>query len=183
MFALLHFIFTIFKIAIQASLYATIILFLCRFVYKIANSRLLDRMLVEKWKFWWRTMLVISFGLFFYFFSYWGDHGLGDGARIPIGHHQDIRNGDGVWTYFRTSDHRQRHIYNFEVRNDKIFAEQDDMKYLIFDLKSLELLEFRNKEEYEVFAKKNKLPMTRSFRDFHAHYKAYWSGWRFWLLP
>lgn len=182
MFALVHLIFTIVKIAIQSSIYATVALVLARLISKFTVDSLIDRVSNNKSKFWWTTGFVVSILLFAFSFTYWGDHGLGDNSRIPVGYGQDIRNGDGVFTYFYTKDGRQRQIYKFEIQDSLLFAEQEDNRYLVFDFKNSELIEFENKEAYERIAMKNGFPMTGKFKDFISHYHDYWNGWRFWCL-
>jgi hypothetical protein len=124
--------------------------------------------------------MIISLALFIFSFTYWGDHGLGDNSLLPVGHGKSIHNTDGTWTYFYTADNKQRHIYNFEIKDDKLFAEQDEGRYLIFDLESDDLKEFESKEEFEKYAGQQR---PAELREFYDHYKEHWNGWRFWFLP
>jgi hypothetical protein len=183
MFTLFHLIFTLFKIFVQAAVYATVILLAFRLVANGQPNIDWSRLSKNKSKFWLRSALIISLVLFIISFTPWGDHGLGDSSLIPVGHGKTIYNGDGSWTYFYTPDHNQRHIYKYEVKDDKLFAEQDDERYLTFDLKSSELKEFDDKESYEEHAKQNDYPLPNEFKDFIEHYNDYWNGWRFWFLP
>ncbi|MFC0878945.1 hypothetical protein ACE01N_20290 [Saccharicrinis sp. FJH2] len=140
----------------------------------------------KKFKTWSVIGLFFSIGLFFYAFTYWGNHGLGDSYRIPVGHRQVIYNGDGVWTYFKVEVQnklQQKHINEFAIKNDKLCANIDGNKYLIFDLKTSKMTEFQNKNDYEIFALRNNLPTTSEFKDFISRYHDFWSGWRLYLLP
>lgn len=170
------------KIAIQASVYATALLMLARLISRYRIDSFIARVSGNKSRFWWTSGSIISFSLFAFAFSYWGDHGLGDSSRIPVGYGQYIRNGDGVFTYFYTKDNRQRQIYRFQIREDLLFAEQNDNKYLVFNFKNSQLLEFDSIQDYERFARRSGSPATNEFRDFKSHYDDYWNGWRFWCL-
>ena len=45
-----------------------------------------------------KLWVCIAVGLFAFSFSYWGNHGLGDSSRIPIGNWQTISNIN--WTEY-----------------------------------------------------------------------------------
>lgn len=99
--ALIHLIFTLIKIAILASVYSIVMLLVLGLFEYIFRIKAIDILSKDKWfKVWRRFSLMIAFGLFIYSFTYWGNHGLGDESRIPIGHWNCIRNADGVSTYF-----------------------------------------------------------------------------------
>ena len=182
MFALFHLIFMLAKIAIQSSVYATVLLILTRLISRYKAGGFIDRTSKDKTRFWRTTGFAVSFLLFVFAFTYWGDHGLGDGSRIPVGYGQEIRNGDGVFSYFYSNDGSQRQILNFQIKDSLLFAEQDNNKYLVFDFKNSELREFESIEDYERVANENGFPMTTEFKDFIVHYHDYWNGWRFWCL-
>ena len=175
--ALFHLIFILIKIGILGSLYAAIVFVVTRYTFTIFNKRLP----IDASRFWWLTQIIISLSLFFYSFTYWGDHGIGDTAVIPIGHGQQVRNSDGGFIYFLADDN-QHEIVRFELTDDQMFGEQHGGRYLIFDLKTSKVQEFKSRSEYEDYVGSRRLPAGDKFKDFNTHYKAYWSGWRFWLL-
>lgn len=189
MFVLFHFIFMLIKIAIQATVYATLTFIIMYVLSKTTEIGIIKKWMNRKFLTWWVTGLTFSIGLFFFAFSYWGNHGLGDSARLPVGHGQAIHNGDGVWTYFYPDlekTYNQLHINDFALKDDKICAEQakeNESKYIVFDFKTSELIEFQSQQEYEKYATKHDLPETAEFKDFLKHYHDFWSGWRFYLLP
>lgn len=178
---LFHFIFEIVKISFQASIYAVILLVFSRIASISSPNSFLGRVSQKKLKFWWSTGFVMSISLFVFSFTYWGDHGLGDSSRIPVGHGKAINNTD-TWTYFYTPDNDQRHIYKFEIHDDKLFAEQNGGRYLLFDFETSQLKEFENKGEYDEYSIEHNYPRSSDLRDFYHHYDKYWNGWRFWLL-
>jgi hypothetical protein len=183
MTALFHFGYVLIKIAALAVMYATLTLgILILIAYAFPESRL-AKWMHDRFRFWKGTFYIIALGLFVYSITYWGDHGPGDSSLIPVGHGELIRNGDGVFTYFYTSDYKQRHIYRYTVHKARICAEQDNSMYLIYDLETKELKEFLTQAEYEEYAKVNQLPGSKAFMDFADHYKDYWNGWRGKLLP
>jgi hypothetical protein len=186
MFALGHFIFMLVKIALLSSVYATLMVTVMYVFSKVTKSERLKRWIDKKFVTWWLTGLSFSVGLLIFSFSYWGNHGVGDSSRIPVGHGQVIHNGDGVWTYFYPNldkPRNQKRINNFVIKGDRLCAEQKDHKYLVYDFSTFEIVEFENKHDYEKFAHSNNLPLTIDFKDFIVHYHAFWSGWRFYLLP
>lgn len=187
MFALFHLILTLIKISIQASIYATILFLILYLLNKNWEKKIINKWMERKLLTWWIIGLVFSVGLFCYSFTYWGNHGFGDSARIPIGYGQTIYNGDGVWTYFYADLSRrndQYEISEYEIKNNKLCASQEEEdKYFVFDLESSELQKFDNKVDYENFALKNELPLPDEFHDFFYHYQNYWGGWRFYFLP
>jgi hypothetical protein len=170
---LFHFIFEMIKIGILSFLYATILLLILIITTKITKPK---RQIFSE-------AFTIFFGcLFLFMFTYYGDHGLGDASRIPIGHWESIDASDG-YPYFKPEGKRtEMRIYNFAIKNDVLSAEVDS-GYISYDLRTDKLSEFKNERDYNLFALKNSLPMPKEFAEFYIHYKNYWGGWRFWVLP
>jgi hypothetical protein len=120
--------------------------------------------------------------MFIFMFTYYGDHGLGDTSRIPIGHWESIDASDG-YPYFKPESKRtEMRIYNFAIKNDVLSAEIDS-GYMTYNLKTNKLNEFKDRRDYNLFALKKSLPMPEEFADFYKHYNDYWGGWRLWMLP
>jgi hypothetical protein len=184
MVTLFHFILTLVKIFFQTLVYATLSLLIFRLLAKGEPNGYWDVLSRSKTKFWFISGAIISVSLLVFSFTTWGNHGLGDSYAVPIGHGKSVHNIDNSWTYFYPTDFReQRHILTFVVKEDKLFAEQEDNKYLIYDLESYELVEFDSPESYEKYANQNGFPLAKEFKEFQVHYDKYWNGWRSWLLP
>ena len=95
---LFHFIFQLIKIGILASVYSFILIGILLIVGKFKPNEFLKRVKSEKKKYWFSFGFLISIGLFIFSFTYWGNHGLGDGPMIPIGHWETIENTN--WTEY-----------------------------------------------------------------------------------
>jgi hypothetical protein len=174
MFTLFHFAFEILKIALQAAVYSLVLMLLIFIVIKATGNRRLKSI-----KF--KTVYFSVAGLLFIFsFTYYGDHGLGDEANIPVGHGKTINSGDG-YAYLNV-ERTQINIDSFLVRNDHLcFASKND--YYDYQLPSGKYVKYSSKQEYEAYAKKNHLPVVNDFKTFYPQYDAYWNGWRLWFLP
>ena len=125
MFSLIHFLFTLFKIAMLASLYATIILLILIILNKSINSSLLKNWMNRKLLIWWLNGFIVSVGLLFFSLSYWGNHGFGDSSRIPIGDNQTIHSIDGI-SYFNPTQGGQELINTYSIKNNHICAKQNN---------------------------------------------------------
>ena len=110
MFTLFHFGFELIKIAILAAIYALVI-FLLRFIFlkfkKSINSK--------NYKFGNVYSLIIGL-LFIFSFTYYGDHGLGDEANIPLGHGQIMQCSDEFAYFVPDGATNQIHIDSFLVK-------------------------------------------------------------------
>jgi hypothetical protein len=123
----------------------------------------------------------------------YGDHGLGDSARIPVGWSNGLSNVD--WGNIATledvymRDKSQVQTTVFLVKDNYICGNlQSDFylynkTYFVYNTDSEVFKEFRTEDDYAYYAKKNKLPLTSEFKTFEQNYHDYWSGWRFFLLP
>ena len=178
------------KIAIHATVYATLTFIIIYVVSQTTRIEIIKKWMNRKFLTWWVTGLIYSIGLFFFAFSYWGNHGLGDSARLPVGHGQAIHNVDGVRTYFYPDlkkSYKQLHINDFALNDNKICAElskENVNKYLVFNFKTSELIEFQNQQDYKIYASKNDLPETTEFKSFQKNYHDFYlPRWKFYLLP
>lgn len=191
---LVHFVFELIKISILGCIYATLILCIFILIGRKYSDSWFSIVLKNKLKLWFLSGLTISISLFFYMFTYWGNHGLGDGPQIPIGSDEIISNTDWVDNCYLLDGNDGRgngiDIAKFLVSNDKLCAKFDgetfyDYKneYFILDLTSKKIREFETKMEYNQFAKTNNLPLSSQLKSFRDNYSDYWHGWRFVLLP
>lgn len=191
MFYLIGLVFLILKIAVQASIYSTIILFAFFIVAKTTHLSFPKKLMKHKFISWFITGFIISILFIVYAFSYWGNRGLGDYARIPIGNDYEVGNIDGASTYFEGADNpgRQAFLNRFAIYEDKLCAEfygfnADDCKdcVIILDIYSGQTKEFHSTKEYEAYASVLHLPLKKDFKDFFANYWDYWGG-RVFFLP
>ena len=190
---LFHFIFEIIKISILASVYATLIFFIIKFISKYKPNSWFDKVSKRKIRLWFLSGLIVSLILFVFMFSYWGNHGLGDSPRIPIGGGLVVENTN--WTEFgyieelRTIDDIRVEMTRFRVFNDKLLGNLDswfyefENSYFVYDMNNREMIEFSSKVKFDDYLETNNLPLSDKLMTFEENYRSFWSGWRFWLLP
>jgi len=190
---LFHFIFQLIKIGILASIYSFILIGILLIIGKFKPTEFIKRVKTEKKKYWFSFGFLISIGLFIFSFTYWGNHGLGDGPMIPIGHWETIENTN--WTEYgylkgqKTSDGIDIETTKFKVANDKLCGNLKswfydfENTYFVLDLKTDEMTEFKTESEFNEYAENNKLPNSNELLSFEENYRNHWSGIRFLLLP
>ena len=184
---LFHFVFELIKIAILSSIYALVILFLLKGISRYKTKKFFDKIISNNVLFWFISGVIISILQFFWMFSYSGSHGLGDYARIPLGHNKEVQQMNGDWTFISPKgyEYEKFRIYSFALKGN-YFVGQKTMeaeKYYIWNLRSNEIESINSKEEYRVQANELNLPEISEFKKFYEMYNKYWGGWRFWLLP
>jgi hypothetical protein len=186
---LFGFLFTLFKIAIQASLYATA----ARWLAQRADARQVNNALVRASRhgrqFWQRSFVVAYVALFLFSCTYWGDRGLGDSARIPLGHGEEMSEINGNETSFDGSKPfivsdmaGDQQVDRFQIANEVLCAQAEQKRYFTYNLVTKEHHVFADSLEYSAYAVPRGLPPINEFQSFWKHYKRYWGGWRFWLL-
>ncbi|UOQ53704.1 hypothetical protein [Hymenobacter cellulosivorans] len=186
--ALFHLVFTCLKIAILASVYATLLLKLVRWYGPRAPTHPIVQASRPGRRFWWGSGFLMSVALFGYSLTYWGNHGLGDYARIPLGHGAAMEELNGVQAYFEPIRQLPGHADNgevlaYQVHDDMLCATLGpDTTYVVYHLGSQYSHLFADRAEYETYARAHELPRPIEFEDFKQHYRRYWGGWRFWLL-
>ena len=190
---LFHFIFQLIKIGILASVYSFILIGILIIIGKFKPTEFINRVKSEKKKYWFSFGFLISIGLFIFSFTYWGNHGLGDGPMIPIGHWETIENTN--WTEYgylkgqKTIDGIDIETTQFKVTNDKLCGNLKswfydfENTYFVLDLKTDEMTEFKTESEFNEYAENNKLPKSNELLSFEENYRNHWSGIRFLLLP
>jgi energy-coupling factor transporter transmembrane protein EcfT len=190
---LIHFIFQLFKIAILASIYALILTAILLLIGKFKSTSFTKKIKLEKKKYWFYFGFIISIALFIFSFTYWGNHGLGDGPKIPIGHWETIENIN--WTEYgylknrKTSEGNNIDTTKFKVANDQLCGNLKSWfydyqnSYFVLDLKTDEITEFKTEVAFNNYAKKKDLPKANELLSFEQNYRNHWSGIRFFLLP
>ncbi len=173
---LFHFIFELVKISILSCIYATLTLVTFKIIGHYKPDSWFDRVLKKKLQLWFLTGFFISVGLFFFMFTYFGDHGLGDSARVPVGHFKVVQQINGSDTYLQNSKGDQLGITNFTFDSENLYAETqrdfngEAVDYVIWDLKSDEWSYCKTKDDYIKFAKQNGYPLPDKFEDFWKFY-------------
>lgn len=190
--ALFHLLFELFKIVVIASVYSLIILFSLHSIGMYFPGSWFNRAAQKKFRLWFLCCLVISLLLFAFMFTYWGDHGLGDSARIPLGNGKAVEQINGTMTYITPAGYESEAltIDEFALTKKYLFAKAADAvtvpsakEIAVWDLKTNEVWLLENYSDIEIFKTKNKITDELIFQSFENHYMAYWGGWRFWLLP
>ncbi|GAB3289781.1 hypothetical protein ACFQT0_08910 [Hymenobacter humi] len=176
-------IFTLLKVSLQASVYATLLLSLARVTAAFAPTSWLAKSSANSKRFWWRSGFAASIVLFLIANTRWGDHGLGDYSRIPLGHGLAMEQINGTMVYFEpvtTRDHEE--IISYKVADDALYAKANDNLYFTYDLQTKRYQTFDDSTAYNSNARNLDWPTSSQFQSFHRHYAQYWGGWRFWLL-
>lgn len=189
--ALFHLIFELIKISILGSVYATLTLFTFKLIAQFRPDSWFDRVSMKKLKFWLGSGFIISVGLFMFMMTHFGNHGLGDAARIPTGHFRDIQEINGTQAYLQDTENGiyACDIDSFYISDDFVYGltgsqnENYEGKYFLYDLKNNEVRTFTTIEDFQYELTKNGLDQNVEFKDFNYYYRKHWSGWRFWLLP
>jgi hypothetical protein len=197
---LFHLLFELAKICVLACVYASLFLLILRLAASIKPKGWWDIISVNKIRFWFRSGFLMSVALFLFMFTYYGDHGLGDNARIPIGHMRAVHQADSYYTYLQNSEGGQLRIVKFKVENNNLYAETqqnfktednnaetqykfnaDEKEFVIWNLQTDKWKSYKTKKEFINSA--NNIPDPDSYKFFSEIYSQYWYGWRFWLLP
>ena len=191
--ALFHFIFELIKISILGSIYACLVLFIFMIIARYNPDSWFYRRCRKKLLVWFVSGLIISITLFVYMFSYWGDHGLGDGPKIPIGHGIVVDNTNwnkyGYLNDISTSGKQEIEMTKFIFTNKELIGNLDsgfyryENEFFVLNLESKEIKEFASINSFNEYAKDNNLPTYDSLLTFKDNYTNRWGGWRFWLLP
>lgn len=185
---LFHFVFELIKISILASVYSIIILLAFRLVGSLKINNWFDRVSKRKILFFLITGASIWIVLFVFMFTYWGDHGLGDSSKIPVGHYKVINCGSLI-PYVTVDNNEQIHFKTFTYDSEKLYAsspvKSDGTEYafLVYDFVKDEVQFYNTNEEYLIAAKILGYPEPDKFENFRRHYHKYWNWWKFCLLP
>jgi hypothetical protein len=191
MFVLFDIIFELIKISFLGCIYATLTLFTFILIGRYNPNSWFDRISKKKLRIWFLSGLIISTGLFSFMFTYWGDHGIGDWARIPLGHWKEVVQVDGTRGLIQNTNYGIGSgigLEKFQITNDflcgktQVSLSKYPGDYIVYSLETNDVTFFKDKNGYDTYANKNQLPLETHFKDFNYHYKRYWKGWRFWIL-
>lgn len=184
--ALIHLVFTLFKIAFQAAGYAALLLGLARLLRLISPGSWLARQARQPLRFWQDAVAAFATALFLFSLTYWGSHGLGDYSRVPLGHGEAVELIE-VTPYFEPAERIEGaggrfDLDSFAVVDGVLCAARGHGRYFTYDLAGKQYREFADASAYHAYAAAHGLPRAAQFESFYAHYGRYWHGWRFWLL-
>jgi hypothetical protein len=180
-------VFTLVKVAVQAWAYASVLLILARLWARVAPGSALAKLTANGKRFRWRSGIVAAAALFLIANTHWGDHGLGDYARIPLGNSEVMQEINGMEAYFEAEvplklSTDQPFIDSFQVTNDVLCGQANDKTFFTYDLVTKQQRHFGDAQEYTTYAAQHGLPAVSEFKSFNEQYRHYWGGWRFWLL-
>lgn len=186
-----HFIFQLLKIGILASIYSALLIGLMLFLDLYKSTEYLERIKMEKKKYWFLFGLLIFIVLFVFSLTYWGNHGLGDGARIPIGNFKEVEEINGIDAYIEPENYpyglMKVHSFvksgNFLTGKTEVSTVHRPKPFFSWNLSKDKIIFFDSENQYNLFAKNNNLPKSTEFKTFRQSYKEYWGGIKFWMLP
>ncbi|QZK89821.1 hypothetical protein K5V07_04695 [Flavobacterium sp. CHNK8] len=188
--ALFHLVFELLKISILSCIYASLILVVFKIIANHNPNSWFDKVSKKKFKLWFLSGLYISIFLFFFMFSHFGDHGLGDSARIPIGHGKAIQEVDGMQAYIQDEGPiNMIEIDSFKITADFVYGyiskgnENYEGSYFVYDLANNSVETFEKESDFINLLKTHDLDENTDYKDFNYYYGQHWNGWRFWLLP
>jgi len=190
---MIHFVLTLVKIAVQASIYAALLLLVFRVFAKRHPNSWFDRCSRRYGRFWLLSGFGISVALFMFLFSYWGFHGFGDGPRVPVSHGLVVDNTN--WTEYgyiseiKTSDDHDLEMTKFLAFDDRRMGNLDSWfdtysnQFFVYDMRDEKLVEFPTEQAFNSYATAQGLPQASALKSFEENYHDRWGGWWFWLLP
>lgn len=191
--ALFHLIFELVKIFILSCVYARLVLSVFELIATFKPGSWIDRVSKKKIRFLFLSGSIIYISLFIFMFTYWGNHGFGDSAKIPIGYGIVVKNinwdGYGCLEGLETSDNFSIQMTKFLVVDNKLIGNLDSWfysyqnAYFVYEMKPKKIREFGTQGEFDEYALANNLPTSEKLLTFEQNYRNRWSGWRFWLLP
>lgn len=187
---LFHFIFELVKISILGCIYATLTLVTFKIIGRNKPESWFDRASRKKLRLWFLSGLIISAGLFLFMFTYVGDHGLGDGSRVPVGHWRAIQEINGTQAYIQDEGPvSMLEIDKFIVTDDYVYGltgdanENYEGEYFVYDLINNNVKTFEQEKEFNEYLRSKNLEIKPDYKDFSYYYGQHWNGWRFFLLP
>lgn len=187
MFALFHLIAVCMKITLLSTFYTSLVLLITtKGNFKLVLSQVKK---IVKMKQFPIAYPVIWLLLFVYSFTYYGDHGLGDSAKIPIGHGKIVSSVDHTTTSIRCNN-QYIILHQFYTKEDFLYAQtlrspfsKEINGYLIWDLKVDKYRTFDTEKEFKNFIKEKPQLVNGEFLSFHDAYYLRWGGLRALLLP
>lgn len=186
----LHAIFSLVKLAVLGSIYATLTLFIAKIIGRVRPNNWISKAAQQKIKFWFGSGATISAGLFLFAMTHWGNHAFGDTARLPLQYSKAIYEMNGSQSYIKDIDYKDGDLWirafaitkNFVVGRTNPDFVDTPKNYFAWNLRTNHVNYFETGVEYQEFARIRHLPSTQEFKGFWEYYSDFWHGWRFWTL-
>ena len=177
MTTLLHLLFVVLKSSILGLIYTPLIWFLWVLILKARK-----KYTGFKWSKIFAVYKIVSIMLLVFSFTYYGNKGLGDESRIPLGHGQAMLESDQSAYFEPKGKSEQVHVKVYALKGDNLSMAVDS-GYKVYNLRTQGVVNFSDGQMYDAFAFSYGLPLSLQLQSFKAQYVQYWGGWRFWLLP
>lgn len=179
---LFNLIFSSFKLVILTGVHATISLIFFSLLNTFYPKNGLSNIIENKSKYWAKSSFVISVFIFIFSFTYWGDNGVFNTYRIPLGYEREILESyDGLGNGLIGCPES---LGNFTVKENNVCGYKatyigDSFKtisdeYLVWNLETNKVKVFKTKQEYVNYAQKHHLPTEEQFKTFNENYRDYW---------
>lgn len=187
---LFHGIFTLIKLAILGSIYASLTLLVFRLVAILQPTSWANQVSKKKLKFWFLSGAIISISLLIFATSHWGSHGFGDTARIPLSYGKSINEINGTQAYIQDIKYKYGDLWiekfaitsDFVIGRTKISPVDDPKNFFAWNLKTNHIDYFDTRNDLENFVQSKNLPINTEMRSFGEHYSEFWHAWRFLAL-
>lgn len=188
--ATIHGLFTIVKLAVLGSIYATAALCIAICIALVQPHSWISRAVQQKVKFWFISGAAMSAALVLFATTHWGTHGFGDSAKLPLWYGRTICAVNGSQTYIEDIQYEGNDLLIKEFattrevvvgRTGSDFA-KTPTRYFVWTLATNHINYFDTEFVYQEFARAHELPPTQEFKGFWQHYSDFWHGWRFWTL-
>jgi hypothetical protein len=190
MTAIYHLVFELIKISILSCVYALLTLIIFKSIARYRPKGWFDGVSRKKLRLWFFSWVCISIALFCFMFSYYGNHGFGDDARVPIGHWRAIQEVDSRQAYIQDEGPvGMIEIDKFVVTDNYVYGMASDEnenykgKYFVYDLIENKVKTFIQEKDFTDYLVKNNLDTKPTYKDFNYYYNRYWTDLKFWLLP
>jgi len=177
MTTLLHLLFVVIKSSVLALIYTPFIWFLWVLILKARK-----KYTGFKWYKIFAVYKIVSILLLVFSFTYYGNKGLGDESRIPLGYGEVMRASDQFAYFVPKGKSGQIHVDTYVLKGDNLCMSIDS-GYKVYNLKTKGVVNFSDGQMYDAFAFSYGLPLSLQLQSFKVQYDQYWGGWRFWLLP
>ncbi len=187
--SLFHFGFELIKIAFLSSFYSFLLFLFLKFLGKWKPESWFENVTKLRRKFLLRSFFLLYFGFFLFMLSHYGNHGLGDSARIPLRHFKAVRQINSNSTYLENDGRDQLGVDNFTFDKNYLYAEVEQEfgeelgQFVVWDLRIDKWIFYKTELEYVNAAKNHNYPLPNKFNNFQKHYSEYWHGLKFFLLP
>ncbi len=190
---MVHFVFTLGKVAVQATVYSALLYTLFRVMASRRPGSWWDQVSGPGSRFYPTAWVICVTGLLVFLFTYWGFHGFGDGPRVPAGHDLFVDNTN--WTEYgyieeiKTIDGHGLEMTKFLAVDNHLMGNLDSWfdtytnSFFIYDMERRTMIEFATETEFNAYATARGLPEVNALRTFEQNYDDRWGGWWFWLLP